>query len=50
MDSLTGIPIGYIQLNRHETSDKTFSDAFLHQTIGATTAQDVEREIIDRKI
>lgn len=48
IDPVTGIPMGYLQLNRHETSDKTFSGAFLDKTIhGATVVEDIEREMTD---
>jgi uncharacterized protein (DUF1800 family) len=47
-DPLTGLPQGYINFNKHDIFDKTFSAAFQNTTItGATTIQDVEQEIID---
>jgi uncharacterized protein (DUF1800 family) len=47
IDSVTGIPLGEVSLNRHDTNNKTFSSAFQNRVItGATTAQGVETEIV----
>ena len=47
-DPVTGITRGRPQLNRHDTSDKTFSHRFNTQTItGATTEQDMWQELED---
>lgn len=47
IDTTTGIPLGQVQFNHHDTSNKTFSSAFQNTVItGATTAQDVETEVI----
>ena len=48
IDPDTQLQAGYASFSRHDTSDKTFSSAFNHQTItGATDAADMYRELDD---
>ena len=43
-----GIPCGYIQINRHETSNKTFSHAFNNTTInGGSNENSIRQELDD---
>lgn len=47
-DPDTGIKIGYVDYNLHDSSDKQFSEAFNFATItGAVDAQDMYREVED---
>ncbi len=46
IDADTGIPMGYINVNQHDKSDKTFSSAFGGQVItGRTTASGIFEEL-----
>jgi len=48
IDQETGIPMGYVNLNQHDTDSKTFSSAFNNQTIqGGSTEQEVIQELDD---
>jgi uncharacterized protein (DUF1800 family) len=48
IDGDTNIPMGYANFNQHDTSNKTFSNAFENQVItGATDASDMFRELHD---
>lgn len=44
IDPDTGIPMGYININQHDTNDKTFSSAFGNQVI---TGRETETEIFE---
>ena len=46
VDSVTGLPNGYINVNTHDTGNKTFSSAFGNQVItGANTAAGIQAEL-----
>lgn len=48
IDPETGIPMGYVNLNQHDTDSKTFSSAFNNQTIqGGSTELGVIQELDD---
>jgi uncharacterized protein (DUF1800 family) len=48
IDPDTGIPMGYVNLNQHDTDSKTFSSAFNNQTIqGGSTELGVIQELDD---
>ena len=48
IDPDTNIPMGYININQHDTNDKTFSSAFGNQTItGRETAEGIFEELDD---
>lgn len=48
IDSDTGIPMGYINVNQHDRNDKTFSAAFGNQVIaGRDTASGIFEELND---
>ena len=48
IDVDTGIPMGYVNVNQHDTDSKTFSSAFNNQTIqGGSSEQEVIQELDD---
>ncbi|TWO32514.1 DUF1800 domain-containing protein [Seonamhaeicola sediminis] len=48
IDTDTNLPIGYINANRHDPNDKTFSSAFNNQTIlGRNTKETIIEELDD---
>jgi len=48
IDTDTGIPMGYVNVNQHDTDSKTFSSAFNNQTIqGGSTESGVVQEVDD---
>ena len=48
IDPDTNLPMGYANFSQHDTSNKTFSNAFNNQVIiGATNASDMFRELHD---
>lgn len=48
IDSDTGLPIGYINVNQHDSNDKIFSSAFNNKVItGGNTAETIFEELDD---